>query len=154
RQLCNSDQSMEITQMRRIGKVILVVVVTLSLQLGSFASIAIQDSKSSQPKTQAPAGDKSADKKPTDYSQEAFIIEQVDSLYKYESDGTGQRETHMRVKIQSEAGVQEFGQLVFPYSSANEKIEIDYVTVHKKDGTTVNATETNVQDLTPPVFRM
>jgi hypothetical protein len=59
----------------------------------------------------------------------------------------------MRVKIQSDAGVERFGQLVFPYTSANEKLEMDYVRVRKADGSVVNATTSDIQDLSAPLAR-
>jgi Flp pilus assembly protein TadD len=94
-----------------------------------------------------------ADKQKSDYSQEAVVIEQLTSSYRYERDGTGQRELTMRVKIQSDAGVERFGQLVFPYTSANEKLEMDYVRVRKADGSVVNATTSDIQDLSAPLAR-
>ena len=50
----------------------------------------------------AKAGDQNKDKK--DYSQEGFVIEQVRTLFRFESDGTGRKETIARVRVQSEAG--------------------------------------------------
>ena len=96
---------------------------------------------------------KSDDKQKPDYSQEAVVVEHVSTTYRFEKDGTGQRELHLRVKVQSDAGVERFGQLIFGYSSANEKLDMDYVRVHKADGTVVNAAATDVQDLTAPVAR-
>jgi tetratricopeptide (TPR) repeat protein len=93
-----------------------------------------------------------ADQKP-DYSQEAVVIEQLSTVYRYEADGTGQRELTMRIKIQSDAGVERFGQLIFPYTAANEKLEMDYVRVRKADGSVVSATAADVQDLSAPLAR-
>ena len=91
--------------------------------------------------------------KEPDYSQEAMVIEQLKTLYRFEKDGTGQHELTLRVKIQSEAALERFGQLVFPYSSANEKLGIDYVRVKKANGTEVTASAADVQDLTAPISR-
>lgn len=88
-----------------------------------------------------------------DYSQEAVVVEQLSTAYRFERDGTGQRESTLRVKVQSDAGVERFGQLVFGYSSANEKLDMDYVRVRKADGTVVNAAASDIQDLTAPVAR-
>src|SRR5262245_7973442 len=68
-----------------------------------------------------------------DYSKEAYVLEQVRSVYRFENDGTGRRERYMRVKTQSEAGVQMFGQLVFGYNAANERLDVQFVRVHKSD---------------------
>lgn len=86
------------------------------------------------------------DKKP-DYSKEGYVIEQVRSHFRFESDGTGREENTVRVRVQSEAGVQRWGQLRFGYNSANEKLDITYVRVLKADGTVVTAGPEAVQDI-------
>jgi tetratricopeptide (TPR) repeat protein len=86
-----------------------------------------------------------------DYSQEAYIIEHYRSIYHFENDGTGRRETIARVRVQSEAGVQQWGQIQFGYNSANERVEIAYVRVIKADGSVVKAGEDAVQDLSAPI---
>jgi tetratricopeptide (TPR) repeat protein len=91
--------------------------------------------------------------KVTDYSQEAFVIEQLKTSYRFEKDGTGQRDMNIRVRVQSEAGLERFGQLVFGYSAANEKLDLEFVRVRKADGTAVSASESDVQDLSAPVAR-
>ena len=55
--------------------------------------------------------------------------------------------------MQSEAGVEQWGQVVIGYSSANERVEIPYVRVLKKDGSVVTAPADAVQDLSAPVAR-
>jgi len=86
-----------------------------------------------------------------DYSQEAFVIEQYRSSYRFENDGTGRKETIARIRVQSEAGVQQWGQIQFGYNSANERVEITYVRVIKEDGTVVKAGDDAVQDLSAPL---
>ena len=88
-----------------------------------------------------------------DYSGEAVVVEQLSNTYRFERDGTGQREMTLRVKVQSDAGVERFGQLIFGYSSATEKLDMDYVRVRKADGTVVNAAASDIQDLTAPIAR-
>jgi tetratricopeptide (TPR) repeat protein/transglutaminase-like putative cysteine protease len=88
-----------------------------------------------------------------DYSPEAFVVEHYRSTYRFESDGTGRKETVARIRVQSEAGVQQWGQIQVGYNSANERVEIAYVRVVKADGTVVKAGDDAVQDLTAPVER-
>jgi tetratricopeptide (TPR) repeat protein/transglutaminase-like putative cysteine protease len=88
-----------------------------------------------------------------DYSQEAFVVEQFRSRYRFESDGTGRKETVARIRVQSEAGVQQWGQIQVGYNSANERVEIPYVRVVKADGSVVKAGDDAVQDLSAPVER-
>src|SRR5271165_2048593 len=85
------------------------------------------------------------------YSQESFVVEQMHTRYRFESDGTGRRDTTARIRIQSEAGVQQWGQLLEGYNSANERLEIPYVRVLKQDGSVVKASDDDVQDLSAPV---
>ncbi len=86
-----------------------------------------------------------------DYSQESFVIEKLNAHYRFEADGTGRKELIARIRVQSEAGVQQWGQLQFGYNSANERVEIPYVRVIQADGTVVKAGDDAVQDLSAPV---
>src|SRR5579872_3448330 len=113
---------------------------------------------SSAPQAQQPTAEKAAGAlKSTgnghDYSQESFVIEKMYSHYRFEADGTGRKETIARIRVQSEAGVQQWGQLQEGYNSANERVEIPYVRVLKEDGTVVKAGDDAVQDLSAPIER-
>src|SRR5580700_7823546 len=94
-----------------------------------------------------------SDAKARDYSQESFVIEQMHSRYRFEADGTGRKDVTARIRVQSEAGVQQWGQLQEGYNSANERVEIPYVRVLKEDGTVVKAGDDAVQDLSAPLER-
>jgi tetratricopeptide (TPR) repeat protein/transglutaminase-like putative cysteine protease len=72
---------------------------------------------------------------------------------RFENDGTEVSETEAVVRIQSQAGVEAFGQLAFGYSSATEKLTIDYVRVRKPDGRIVQTPESTAQDFAPEVLR-
>ena len=89
----------------------------------------------------------------TDYTQEAYVVEQSKTTWRFENDGTGRRDWYLRVKVQSEAGVQAWGQLAFPYNSANERMDVVFVRVLKSDGTVVTAAADAVQDLSSAVQR-
>ena len=125
---------------------IVACLLTLSFVIGTSA-------QTSKDKPATPSQSPAAAKQTSDYSHEAVVIEQLKTIYRFERDGTGQREAVLRAKIQSDAGVERFGQLVLGYSSANEKLDMDYVRVHKADGTVVNATTSDIQDLTAPIAR-
>ncbi|MGA9738246.1 MAG: DUF3857 domain-containing protein [Candidatus Sulfotelmatobacter sp.] len=109
-----------------------------------------QESQASQAQSHDAAPLKPEDRK-HDYSQEAFVIEQYHSLYRFEEDGTGRRETTARIRVQSEAGVQQWGQIQVGYNSANERVEIPYVRVIKGNGSVVTAGNDAVQDLSAPL---
>jgi hypothetical protein len=55
----------------------------------------------------------------------------------FENGGTGTRESTARVRVQSAAGVQRYDLPVLRYQSSSENRDIDYVRVHKPDGTVV-----------------
>lgn len=101
------------------------------------------------PQTKPPADTN----KPVDYSQEPYIVNDFRYIARFENDGTGTKTFEADIKIQSDAGVQQWGQLVFGYNSANEKMDIGYVRVKKADGSVVTATQDAVQDLSAGVAR-
>ena len=104
-------------------------------------------------KAQTPLASPAAAEKAADYSQQAFVIEKYVTKIRFENDGTSEREQVTRIRIQTQAGVQAFGELHFPYNSANDKIEIVSVKVTKPNGAVTTAGPDSVQDLTPPVVR-
>jgi tetratricopeptide (TPR) repeat protein/transglutaminase-like putative cysteine protease len=91
--------------------------------------------------------------KSVDYSQEAAVYELYRTVERFENDGTGTKNVTARIRVQSEAGVNDLGQLVFGYNAANQKFDIDYVRVRRADGSVVTATPDAVQDVTAPVLR-
>jgi transglutaminase-like putative cysteine protease len=88
-----------------------------------------------------------------DHSQEAFVIEQFSRKQKFEKEGTSVREDTARIRIQSEAGVQQYGVLNFSYASGTGIFEIRYLRVRKPDGTTVETPPENVQDMAAQITR-
>ncbi len=90
---------------------------------------------------------------PADYSQEPFVIEQYFTAARFENDGTSQRDLAVRIRVQSDAGVQQLGELIFGYNSANEVMDVHFVRVKKKDGSVVTAAADAVKDMTASVAR-
>lgn len=88
---------------------------------------------------------------PSDFAKEPVVYEEVRGRLRYEEDGTGVMDIRARIRVQSYAGVQRVGQLVFNYQSANEKLEIRTVRVTKPDGRVLTAGVDAVQDMTSPV---
>jgi len=89
-----------------------------------------------------------------DYSKEPVVVEQLQVRYRFENDGTGRKEQVVRACVQSEAALQQWGQLRFGYNSANERLEIPYVRVVKQDGVVVTAGADAVQELNEPIQRL
>ncbi|HUO33840.1 MAG TPA: DUF3857 domain-containing protein [Candidatus Acidoferrum sp.] len=106
-----------------------------------------------QPPSTSPqsSGASSSATKPADYSQEPFVVELLQNKLRFENDGTGQREQIVRIRVQSDAGVQQLGELVFGYGAANETMDVGYVRVRKPDGTAVTAAPDAVKDMTSVV---
>jgi len=88
-----------------------------------------------------------------DYSKEAAVIEEMSTQVAFENSGTFTREQTSSVRINSDAGVQQWGVLSFPYQSATETVEVDYVRVRKADGSLVTTPADNVQDLDSEITR-
>ena len=88
-----------------------------------------------------------------DYSQEAAVIEQMATKIAFDNDGKFNREQTSRVRVQTDSGVKQWGLLSFPFQSATQTVEIDYVRVHKADGTTLITPPDNVQDLDSEITR-
>ena len=79
------------------------------------------------------------------------MVEKLKTSYRFENDGTGRREIYARIRVQSEAGVEQWGQLVWGYNSANERIEVPFVRALKADGSSVAAKPDAIQDLSIPL---
>ena len=99
------------------------------------------------------AGAQVSSGKKVDDSQEEAVFERIVNRARFENDGTGVEETEAVIRVQSEAGVREFGQLVFGYSSATEKLDVEYVRVRKADGQVVVTPEGTAQDFAPDVLK-
>src|SRR5215467_5080627 len=99
------------------------------------------------------AAAQSSSAKKNDHSQEAAIYERILNRVRFENDGTGVEETEAVVRVQSQAGVKAFGQMVFGYSSATEKLEVEYVRVRKADGRIVATPESTAQDFALDISR-
>src|ERR1700687_4692126 len=124
------------------------VVVGLLLVCSLFCSIICLMTADALAQASAPS------KQKTNNAEEAAVFERILNRAHFENDGTEMSETEAVVRIQSQAGVEEFGQLVFGYSSATEKLEVEYVRVRKPDGHVVVTPESTAQDFAPDVQRL
>ncbi|HLH34165.1 MAG TPA: DUF3857 domain-containing protein [Alloacidobacterium sp.] len=94
----------------------------------------------------------SAETKP-DYSKEAVVIEKEVAKISFQNDGTSTRESTSRIRIQSDAGVQQYSVLTVPYAKAEQTVEIDYVRVVKPDGSVVVTPLDDIQDMPSEITR-
>jgi hypothetical protein len=101
---------------------------------------------------QPPAAATKASSKPaasslSPYHSKAYVIEQYRRVYNFHADGTWEETTTARIRVQSQAGVQIFGDLPLPYESKNQRAKIGYVRVVGPDGTVTDTPASNVQDV-------
>jgi tetratricopeptide (TPR) repeat protein len=119
-----------------------------------LAFISVSEVLGGQPQASAGADPQAtAEAKAPQKQAEAFVIESLHTVMRFEDDGTGTRETTSTVRILSEAAVRQFGLLSFGYSSANEDVTFPYVRVRKPDGTVIPTPPGNVVDTTAEVSR-
>ena len=85
------------------------------------------------------------------YSTEAFVVEKAETVYRYEADGTGEKEVHVRLQLQSEAGVRQYGVLSMAYASATENPQIESVVAQHSDGTTTETPASDAMAMPAPV---
>src|SRR5258708_38542765 len=88
-----------------------------------------------------------------DNAEEASVFERILNRARFENDGTGVEETEAVIRIQSQAGVEQFGQLIFGYSSATEQLKVEYVRVRKPNGQVVVTPDSTAQDFAPDVLK-
>ncbi len=91
--------------------------------------------------------------KAADYSKEPFVLEKVVTKIVVENDGTYTSATTARMRIQSQAGVKQFGMITFPYASATSTLDIVYVRVTKPDNRVVETPAENVLDMPADITR-
>ena len=99
------------------------------------------------------AGQSASSGEKPDPSKQAYVFQKIFNRIRYENDGTGTRESEAVVRVQSQSGVQEFGQLIFGYSAATETLEVSYVRVRKPDGRVLETPTTGGQDLAPEILQ-
>lgn len=88
-----------------------------------------------------------------DFSKEGVVIEQMKSKVVFQSDGTYVYEQHVRARIQSDAGVRQYGVLPFSYQSSIGRVEVQYVRVTTGSGSVVETPLDSIQDVTSEINR-
>jgi Flp pilus assembly protein TadD/transglutaminase-like putative cysteine protease len=86
-----------------------------------------------------------------DFSRQPYVIQQLHRVIRFEADGTSRATFKMRVVIQTAAALRWFGQLTFPYSAENQRLEVDRVLVLKASGDSINVPASAILDLSGPI---
>ncbi len=88
-----------------------------------------------------------------DFSNQGAVVEQMTTRVIFQSDGTYTYDQHARVRIQSAAGVRQYGVLPFPYQASVGHVEVQDVRVTKANGSVVETPLDSIQDVTPEIYR-
>ncbi len=88
-----------------------------------------------------------------DFSKEGVVIEHWTTSVVFQSDGTSTTEFHGRVRIQTDAGVRQYGVLLFPYQASVGHVEVENVQVTKPNGSVTTTPLDAIQDMTSEVSR-
>jgi tetratricopeptide (TPR) repeat protein len=88
---------------------------------------------------------------PVSYASEALVIERTETTYKYNEDGTGERTSFVRMKVQTEAGATQFSVVSVPFASSSETPRLDSLVVHHPDGTITETPATDGMEMPAPV---
>ncbi len=84
---------------------------------------------------------------------QAVVIDKFITRVHYDDNGTGFQEEAAVIRVQTSAGLERYGQLIFGYSSATEDLEVNYVRVLKPGGETVETPASSAQDFAPEIIQ-
>lgn len=88
-----------------------------------------------------------------DFARDAAVIQQSTCKMVFHNDGTYTWEQHVRARIQTDAGVRQYGVLPFSYVSSMGTVEIRDVRVTKANGSIVTTPKESAQEVTPEIYR-
>src|SRR6267143_3585794 len=137
----------------RMSRVVVGLFLVGALACSIVCSIIWMMSADAVAQAPAPSNQRTTNANSNSNFDEAAVFERILNRVRFESDGTEVSQTEAVIRIQSQAGVEEFGQLVFGYSSATEKLEVEYVRVRKPNGQVVVTPESTAQDFAPDVLK-
>lgn len=88
-----------------------------------------------------------------EFAQEGVVFERLEAKIDFQSDGSSIREQRARLRVQSDAGVRQYGMLRFPYVASVESVEVVDVRVTNTSGSVVVTPLDSVQDAPSEVYR-
>lgn len=132
--------------MRQLAALSAVLDVLFAVYLSAVSSLPAADAQ------QLPAPNLSSTA--TDlYRDEPLVFEHFDTTVRMHVDGTGERLTRVEVRVQSGGAARQLSLVSVSYASAYETGSIDYVRVHKADGTTVETPASDAIEMPAAVTR-
>jgi len=124
------------------------------LLVAVIAFLAASPRLSAQSSSSADSDQALESKTAPDFSNEPAVFDYVETLIRCENDGTQTTENRVRMRIQTQAGLSAYGQLIFNYNASYEQIELKSIRVIKTDGSSIVVGPDSVQDLSSPVTRI
>jgi hypothetical protein len=86
-----------------------------------------------------------------DTAGEPLVLERLKNRYHFEASGEARFEAFARIRVQNEAGVQQLGQLLFPFIESRETLSLSLLRVLDGEGTVKHDSAALVQKLPAPV---
>jgi len=120
------------------------VVTWLGLGLFAVAALSVAVSAGAH---QTPSAASERAKPSAAYAREPYVIERYRTVVRFDEDGTGERVLSVRIRVQSDAAVEKFAELVFPYDANHEDVQLRRLVVNRQDGSTVGLAVDAVKDL-------
>ncbi len=81
------------------------------------------------------------------YAGEAVIVEQVESVFRYNADGTGTQDVHVLAKIQNEAGAKQMSVITATYAAETQTAQVRSLSARHADGTTTVTPPSDAMEL-------
>jgi tetratricopeptide (TPR) repeat protein len=131
------------TRLNRFLTFCLVVLTAVPLRAEQLA--ATQTTTPIAKSTLTPAGDR--------YSAEPALIESNDREITIAADGTGSERQTIAVRVQTEAAVKELSVVSFPFASASQHVDINYIRVRHPDGSVVETPVADAIEMPTEVMR-
>ena len=88
---------------------------------------------------------------PLDLAGEPYVYESLSTSIVFDTDGREERTLESVVQILSEAGVQQLGQLVFPFVEGRETLHLETLRVTRPNGTTTEVSPDQVRAVPAPL---
>src|SRR5712692_1518427 len=76
-----------------------------------------------------------------------YVIEQYGLRVRFENDGTGWEELHVRSRVQTPEGARQLSRLAFSYDRSSEQMAINSIVVHKPGGGSIEVLPGAVVDV-------
>lgn len=81
-----------------------------------------------------------------DPGQQPFIFQEITTRFRFERDGRGFKESYILVKLQTDLGIRQWGQMAFLYTPASQELTVPLLEVRKADGSVIRPGNSAITD--------